>query len=414
MKRLQTKLWFLGRGTLFATILVALCGLSTMANAATRPPSDVATVLDLSGSMNTSEGADRFEALFNWVGAAVIPGDRVSVVAMGTGAHEISPLTAVGDSFVVPDNVPRKREKYTNLAAGLENAYYQLQASSDIGRERVILLYSDAKIDMPGGEWDSRNSMRYLLDSLIPSLKAARIRVVAVVPEGLDADFQLLHELSGSTGGAYYRGLPASTAALFPEKRESPVSEKIVAQAAPAVATPAPQETASVSVPASPEQAASVQTQVVERVVHEGPAGWMIVLFAVFGVVLLGVVGVMVVMFRAARTDPESEDTLVRMLDDVHALKELTAKHRTSTILEDEEAVAEELPDPDSGKLSVSLVSGFLDFEDTKQEPRKGGSDDIVAKPVFGTDAVEEDQNMSLSTMETMLGLPASNEKHNE
>lgn len=431
-------------------MLVAACaavffiGAGNRTAEASAKKADVMAVLDLSGSMR-SGGAGRYEALFAWLQAFTEAGDRIGVVAMGTGARLVAPLTERDEiSFQALEEELRNREKFTDLAAGMEAAYYQLKTASSPDAKRIILLYSDARIDMPKGEWDLRNSVRYLLERLKPSLKADGVQVLAVVPDGLDADFQLLHELSFDTGGMYYRGLPPEAAAARARLVSVPDKEKKVRQQEPTIASSEemPAETVSPVAPASAEDKPSAMSHgkeaappvVVERVIREGASSWMIALFVIFGILLSVMFVMLVFLFRGGRKNSyeedeedededeeyeenkECDDELQRMLDSVHSLKQLTSRRRVSSEDVDESelpsdgVVSEDPGDP----LSLSLVSPFLEFSDTDKEAvRDVVTDDIASAPAFGDDEKNGISELSISSMETLLGTAAA-EKHRE
>jgi len=387
-------------------------------------PADIIAVLDLSGSMKTDgRGADRFTDFFQWLRAFAKPTDRIGVVAMGEGARLVSPLTTA-DSFSEEsmENELRRREQYTDLAAGLENAYYRLKEDSAGGREKIIVLFSDGRIDLAGGEWALQNANRYLLDRLIPSLESDRIRVVAVVPDGLSADFQLLHELTGVTDGAYFRGLPADARKIregTPERKHRMQSTDAALSAAAAHRAGTEPTSAAGALPAPPSAGAEGP----EKVVVEGGnepsrSGYVAVILLVFGVMAALVFGVAVYRFRKRQAVPDSVTELERMLDDVHSLRQLSSKRRLkNAALETAQAPRVPVPQADpKERLSLDVVAPFLEFEEKPTPKKKSrGTDDISAKPAFAAEDVpSKDGDMSLSTMETMLGImPSDIERHN-
>ncbi len=102
----------------------------------------------------------------------------------------------------------KKLDKYTNLAAGLERAYYLLKSSARPDTNRAVLLFSDGRIDLPGGKKAEIASEQYLRNVLVPAMKKQKIGVFAFIPEELSADYPFLQELAENTGGGYFRGLP--------------------------------------------------------------------------------------------------------------------------------------------------------------------------------------------------------------
>jgi hypothetical protein len=317
----------------------------------------------------------------------------------------------------------KHRERFTDVAAGLENAYYQLKTASRPNREKVILLYSDAEIDIPGGEWASHNAMRYLIERLNPALTESRIRLMAIVPDGLKANFQLLHELSSSTGGMYYRGVPADANAV----RAELTAARAPAEAAPGTPTPLPDPSKALSVPPAPLPAAapvpapqqtpprskaSPKTAISSQTAPDDAStpGWVVALFAVLGAVLVGIAAVLALFPRRRRPPAGELSEIARLLDDVHALKKLTREQRVSRVSSfgpaHHGAVDSGLDFGDQSELlSVSLVSPFLDYADPVAGSH-GFTDDIAQKPAFTEEDEETGANLSMSNMETLLGTP--------
>ncbi len=384
---------------------------------------DIMVVADMSGSMK-GDASLTYRALFEWVERFAHPKDRIGVVTFGTKAREILPLTDADTfSFEVLKPNLKQRDSFSDVAGGLENAFYRLKTDSPQGTLKVIVLFSDAKIDLPGDGWESRNSMRYLIESLFPALKADNVRLIAVVPDGLTADFQLLQELTSGTGGVYYRGIPddvtRTRSTVLSGDNPIPVSTSITTQApaGPNIQIETPVQRAPVL--ESPRTSSQGETKggsgvVIERVVHEGSASWMIALFIVFGIALLGMSGVVLflVISRNKRRDmTEDDNELESVLLEVHSLKQMAAEKSLSSAAaaaafedESEEFFANAKSEP-SEDLSVGFVAPFLEFEAKKKSPA-APTDDIAVTPGFSTsEPTEDDSNMSLSNMETLLGM---------
>jgi HPt (histidine-containing phosphotransfer) domain-containing protein len=393
---------------------------------------DVMVVLDLSGSMKQGDGANRYDGLFKWVKTFVGRHDRVGVVTLGTGARQISSLVTWDKlSFESLTSDLKIKDKYSDIAAGLETAYYRLKTDTPRGVEKVMVLFSDAKIDLPGGEWESRNSMRYLLESLYPSMRADNIRLIAIVPDGLTADFQLLQELSSGTGGAYFRGLPSDAAQVRAilstgnSKAAPLVASTASAQAGsstnlnvhavnPAVGAGAPGYSAAIQPPSNGASMPGNEV-VVERVIREGTASWMIALFLVFGVLILGMFGAVLYLLvnrKKGSAEAEEDDELESVLSEVHSLKQIAAKRSLSSaaaaaaFAEDEPLVSTPPAEELAEDLSVGFVTPFLEFENIKRQMDPHATDDIAVAPAFSPPKeVQSDPNLSISSMETLLGM---------
>jgi hypothetical protein len=125
------------------------------------------------------------------------------------------------------------------------------------------------------------------------------------------------------------------------------------------------------------------------------------------GILLLGFVLIMVgflVLFKRMAARPAADDEIADVLEEVQALKsEATHPERLSPDIDD----GLEDDDPDFGepreRLSVSLVSPFLDYEDARSMVQPRPTDEIAVKPAFSDEAADG-ANLSVSNMETLIG----------
>lgn len=424
----------------FMTVLLVFLGFFVKPVAADSPGTDIMVVLDLSGSMKSRGGANRYTSLFEWLVSHTDDTDRIGVVAMGYGARLIAPPTPkVEFEFESFKSELKDREKFTDVAAGLESAFYQLSTLESTKRKKVILLYSDAEIDMPGGEWDERDAKRYLIERLNPAMKAKQIRFIAVVPDGLKANFQLLHELSSNTGGMYFRGIPEDGAALQMQNKPVPTSpsvekatalsvEKATAPSvekatAPSVKKPIPPETQQ-KAHATPPRVVPLTSTTKPKVSlpKSVPAPqaqtpkWIAIFFVLFGISVLGMFGIVLYLIKKQRQHPSEIEELNQVLNDVHSLKQMTSHRRISSMAapafdiadttEDEELDSEEIRDP----LSVSMVTPFLDYPDSITDETTNITDISMSNEA----AFSNDTNVTISNMETLLGTaPATSEEQN-
>lgn len=392
---------------------------------------DIVVVLDLSGSMKSNGGEERFGSFFQWVDTFVTSADRVGVVGMGHGAKLIAPLTPKEQfSFEEYTKKLEERAKFTDVAAGLENAYYELKTNSAPNATKVILLLSDAQIDMPKGLWDLENSTRYMHNSLIPAMKRENVKIISIVPEGLKANFPLLQELANGTGGVYYRGLPANAVGV----RTTYLKDSAAASTEMAVPTPqgkdvvqatklknetqtaraAPRKKAETANSAENHQPAAQtaggETLRMELMILGGVLlfGFALVFVAIF--VLFKRLGTSSgdVEFEEPMESPEdsaSHEALQSVLEEVQSLKQ--ESHRSDVESKQymtEEDAGDELDfgEPQEN-LSVSLVAPYLDYEKIISEHPLGPSDEISSKPAFAMEE-SEDTNLSVSNMETLIG----------
>ncbi|MBN2342697.1 MAG: VWA domain-containing protein [Deltaproteobacteria bacterium] len=381
------------------------------------PAADIVVVLDLSGSMKSTGEGDRFDAFIRWNESFTNEADRIAVVAMGHGAKLVAPLKEKSAfSFSDYREQLNHRAKYTDVAAGLENAYYELKTNGRSDASKIILLVSDAQIDMPKGQWDLDNSLRYLHDSLIPAMQREKMKLIAIVPEGLKANFPLLQELAAGTDGVYFRGLPADAVAVRETHLNSEASQQ---PAVPKIATAQPKQAPSAL------QANSVRKPVVKKnpspveqnsqlnalVPPTAPQTnstidgfWLLVGILVGGFVLVFVA--LGVLFRkSSNRHSAKNDELMEVLEEVQSLKKASRESEVQSrqFVEDNDESGElDFGEPKE-QLSVSMVAPFLDYEQIGSEPPPSPIDEIVSKPAFAADDFE-DSSLSVSNMETLIG----------
>ncbi len=416
------------RAVMLFVFIIVMGSLNSVPVSTSEKAIDLMVVLDLSGSMKSQAGAGRYDSLFEWIDAFLHADDRIGVVAMGHGARLLIPLTSKS-VFSFDDLKPSlgKREKYTDVAAGMESAFYQLNTASTRDRQRLILLYSDAEIDMPGGEWDVRNATRYLLMSLKPAMKEQQIRFAAIVPEGQKANFQLLQELSSDTGGVYSRGVPRDASAVRAKTTgplvvlsNDPSRQKTASNAGdtmppstaqhPPHASPVPSRQSTRADSEKKEAAALGPPVVIEKT----PI-WLVPLFALIGAGLIGMFVTMIILFRRHKGESDDMSELNRLLDDVHSLKQITARRRLSSIsgpiADDVDETNTFDSDETQANISVGLVSSYLDSIDEGADEYPALTDELSSNPIVSSG---ESSPLSISTMEALIGtLPSDAEEQN-
>ena len=257
-----------------ALCLVTLCAIGGFAAGASaagdspasgsdaRSPVDVVVALDLSGSMKPRAQGHSTDKVINWVQKLGLADDRVGVVTFRTSSHvaqDLAPFEELASADIRGRS--NANGKYTDLAAGIELAYELLKTKGRAGTSRCILLFTDGRISLPGGEASADRARKYIRAVLIPAMKQEGIRVFALIPEVDTTDVKFLRELAWSTGGSHVNGLPESWKGLGPlrtaapsPKVETKVEAKVEAQVEPApppsLPQPAPPPVAAVVTPA--------------------------------------------------------------------------------------------------------------------------------------------------------------------
>ena len=292
---------------------VSVYGISRAA-AADDLPVDMIIVLDTSGSMGKIQRSASYKKVLTWVQKMGKDSDRIAVLAFGSRhqvAHPFADYKNFNPKAAVSPTL--KLDKYTNLAAGLENAYYLLKTESRPDAKRAILLFSDGRIDLPGGKSAEMASEAYIRDVLLPAMKKKKIKLFAFTPKDVTSDFPFLQSIAESTDGGYFRGLPADadrfrSALIAILKKEDPVVE-----------TPTP----------------IIKTVVVEKIkqipqkMPETSGNWIWIVAASFG----GVILIAVVVYFGIRPMIRSktrERELVSILDEIQVLRsDLKSARRT-------------------------------------------------------------------------------------
>ena len=275
---------------------------------------DAVVVLDLSGSMMKGKGRDHFQRVLRWLVSSGKVGDRLGIVTFGKDARVESRLQAI--SKFHPDLYRASFEgkaRFTNLAAGLEQAYDLLKEGGRPGVSRWIILISDGKVYVPGGKQAIERSEQYLLGGLSAAMVKARVRLFAIIPKGYTADFHLLQELTTKNDGDYFRGLPQNIKALFPRAGTSPAPAP--AKAAQPKKQPPP--VASEAAPAPASEAAPGPAPTRDGGQGSGRSGSVFLVVAL--VLLLGLL--LVVLVRRRRSTGEDPRQLASLAQEVQVLR---------------------------------------------------------------------------------------------
>ena len=296
------KLWFM----LLVAVLCALpCG-----RAEADQRFDAVLVLDLSGSMVRGKGRDHLQSVLQWLVNKGKPGDRLGIVTFGKDAKVEARLQAI--SKFHPDLYSARFEgkaRFTNLAAGLEQAYYLLKEGGRPGVSRWIILISDGKVSIPGGTQAIARSERYLLGGLSAAMIKARVRLFAIIPKGYTADFPLLQELTTKNDGDYFRGLPHSLKALFPQAGAATTPPKTTPPGTAPPKTAPPRTMPPKKAPrGAPSPAPGATDKGTQKPALSGPVILQVGLVLLLGLLL----AVLIRRRRASGDDPRRLDSLAQ------------------------------------------------------------------------------------------------------
>jgi hypothetical protein len=325
-------------------------------------PFDVLLVLDNSASMQRNDPQTLMRTVAKEF-AQRLPADaRLGVVLFDERAELALSLadSSVGEFLGQVDTALARlgyRGQRTNIPAGVERALYEMRMSGRAEAHRVIVLLTDGLVDV-GSEARSIERTRWLRENLAAEAKQQGVRVFGIAFTE-QADFELIQSVAQVTGGGYFRVLSAPDIAGVFEQVRGRLDEIARAEAAEAAArVAAAQPRVEKVVEKTVEKAVVVEKPVVvetekrthqTRVVHQKPIivrepvvtpihipepriDWRVVLIAMGGLVVLGVVAVVALRSgRRTTTDPGMPAARLRTVTDrgktkVYKLKKVVTR----------------------------------------------------------------------------------------
>ena len=217
---------------------------------------DVVLVLDNSGSMRKNDPA-------RLAGPAVMefirgqpPDTRVAIVLFTAEPTLVMPLTpaevaADGDAQQALERFDY-RGAWTQTAAAVERALYELRNEARPQAQRVIVLMTDGLIDTGAPARDVELN-RWLREELAGQAARDKVSIFGIAFTER-ADYQLLQSLASTTGAEYFRVLNATGIAKALQRIEAVLSA--APPSAPAAAsTPGPAPAAAAPPEAAPQPA---------------------------------------------------------------------------------------------------------------------------------------------------------------
>ena len=282
---------------------IALPAPAQPGNPADRRSIDLVLALDLSGSMGVNKA--RYTDMFSWVSNFGQVGDRIGVVAFGSSNQVLEEMKPFEQFKLAPvERALTQGAKYTDLAAGLEQAYYVLKRNVRPGAAHLILLFSDGRIDLPGGVEAAKASERYLREVLLSAMINEKIQMFAFVPKGLSGDYLFLHELTEKTGGDYSRGLPENPG---PFRRQYLANLELSSRAAQ---------------PASPKALERAQPSEASLPRQESATTKLVVVIVIMGVIILAfILWLVILVIRPSQQARKQSKALASVLSEVQSLR---------------------------------------------------------------------------------------------
>ena len=221
-------------------LLAALLGAAGPALAAR----DVVLVLDNSGSMRGNDPARLAAPAVAEFIKAQPPDTRVAIILFTADPQLVMPLTPVevaadGDAQQALTRF-NYRGQWTQTAAAVERALYELRTEARPDARRVIVLMTDGLIDTGDARKDAELN-QWLRQELAAQAAREKVSIFGIAFTER-ADYQLLQSLASATDAQYFRVLNADGIARALQGIESVLSAAPAPAAAPApvVTDPAP------------------------------------------------------------------------------------------------------------------------------------------------------------------------------
>src|SRR5690606_25490954 len=127
------------------------------------------------------------------------------------------------------------RGQWTETAAAVERALYELRLNGREDAGRAVILMTDGIIDTGNAARDAEKA-RWLREMLTAQAREEGVRSFDVAFTE-DADYQLLQSVAQATGGDYFRALRAQDAAPVLDRSDRVLRRSVVAVVPPDEAT---------------------------------------------------------------------------------------------------------------------------------------------------------------------------------
>jgi hypothetical protein len=168
---------------------------------------DVVLLLDNSGSMRVNDPQRLASKAVDDFVTSQGPDTRISIIEFSTTPRMLLPLTPLSPSSRVKVNEALKtidyRGQWTDTAAALERAVYELSNNGRSTAQKYIILMTDGHVDV-GSDTRDNEKINWINQSLIPQAASQHIRIFGIAFTD-QADYELLQTLAVKTGADYFR-----------------------------------------------------------------------------------------------------------------------------------------------------------------------------------------------------------------
>ncbi|MGH8372706.1 MAG: VWA domain-containing protein [Gammaproteobacteria bacterium] len=254
---------------------------------------DVVLLLDNSGSMRINDPQRLASKAVNDFVTSQGPDTRISVIEFSTKPRVLVPLTPLSPtSRVTLGNALKAidyRGQWTDTAAALERAVYELSNNGRNSAQKYIILMTDGHVDVGNDTRDSEK-ITWINQSLIPQAASQHIRIFGIAFTD-QADYELLQTLAVKTGADYFRA--------YHDKDIAGIFQRIGDTLLNARLTPSSQGNPASIVATPAQKNFQFNTPLTKPVIQEsGHAGW--IWFGVLVLILILGTGIFLLWNRTA------------------------------------------------------------------------------------------------------------------
>lgn len=232
----------------------ALFVMPGMSQAAPAPEMDLMFVIDNSGSMHKNDPGFLTPRTVRTFMNQLPDETRVGMVLFDQKARLLESLSPLSDSqakqrLIASLNQVDYKGRYTNSAAGIERALYELKTSGRAQANKCIIFLTDGIVDTGRPQKDLELT-QWLKNDLASECRDLGVRIFGIAFTE-NADFVLIQALAARTDGAYFRAYAAEDIAgvldqiqaqLTPPPEEAPEKSPVIAS--PPEPQPSPQAAA--------------------------------------------------------------------------------------------------------------------------------------------------------------------------
>ncbi|MDF1817690.1 MAG: VWA domain-containing protein [Immundisolibacteraceae bacterium] len=210
--------------------ILSIALLTFLTTALTAQPVDIVLTIDNSGSMKQND--PKFltrDTVSNFV-SQLQDEQRAGLLLFGTQARLISPLATQSHlAASINAGLLEKidfRDQWTDTAAALEMALYELKMNGRNDAEAAVVILTDGIVDTGNAE-DSKRRREWIINGLSEQAKQANVRIFAIAFTQ-QADYELLQSLGQRSSGDYYRIITAADLPAVFNKIGTQLTEEVV------------------------------------------------------------------------------------------------------------------------------------------------------------------------------------------